>query len=98
MARDNLTDYAIADAEESIKELEAPIPDGVVVCQLHEKLARASARTLKLLIPLYKAYENGGRKKLDQVFKGSPVTLLAGWLPTAALIFLFLVGKGKGWW
>lgn len=98
MARDNLTDYVIADAEESIKELEAPLPEGVEVCQQHEKLARSSARTLKLLIPLYKAYENGGRKKLDQVFKGSPLALLSAWLPVPLLLFLFLVGKGKGWW
>ena len=98
MPRDNLTDYVISDAEESIAELEAPVPAGVQVCVLHEKLARGQARALKLLIPLYRAYENGGRRRMDSLFRGSPVALLAGWLPTIVLFFVWLVGKGKSWW
>ena len=96
---DEKCEYIIKQAENLAADLENGTSPGIEVCQAHETLAKGIATSLRMLIPLYKAEKNGsGKAGLEKFISGTPLTFIAGWIPTAILIFLFLVGKGKGWW
>lgn len=88
--------FIIDEAERTIAALEAA-PQGDV-CESHSSLAKGIATSLRMLIPLYRAEENGSCSPVQGLLKGTPLALAWGWVPIPFLIFLWLVGKSRGWW
>jgi hypothetical protein len=95
---DRECDFIIGQAEDAIRAIDAAAPAGANVCPAHPAVVRVGKLTLQMLIPLYRKVENGGGEGLRSLIGKTPLTILWGTFPPAVLGFLWLVGKGKGWW
>jgi hypothetical protein len=102
MANGNVMDeIVIKQAEELIEDLESPDQQSqTMYCKNHGTVVKAQALTLKLLIPLYRQKRNGEQRNTGawSFLSKTPLAMLSGSVPPSVLLFLYFIGRGRGWW
>lgn len=95
MAIADATQLVIRDAEQLIQRLEQPRDAGTRADD--DDLVRGVVLSLKMLLPLYARVE-AMPSPLVGLLSGTPLAMLTAVVPAPFLLFLFFVGKGRGWW